>query len=384
MKHLGMIVLLAAGAACSGPSCAGAPVQAAARQAPPVGATPAASGTRTVKGKLPVSSPMIQRTLTLDEIDRLVWAPGANVSFAPTTIREREALAQLVPALAQGARAATPPDPQAWQQTAHDAGFRIEAWTVDGQPYWALVELPEQRRGAGAYVFRVAPAAHVEGATAAAEILLEAPHAYFDVGTGRLGAGLFFFPPPGARPRAFFTNTIHRYQSAPGKKLKQKNSPGDVAHNPEHGFSTATEAFVRALGGHVLVLQLHGFAGRPDEADDEDVAKGAAAKDATPAGAIAMVVSAGDKHGSSPRSLALAAALTKLFGAGVKRFPEDTRVLGATTNVQMRAIAHVPGAEFVHIEMSAETRKALAGDPALRAKLGTILFDTEAKADAKR
>jgi hypothetical protein len=366
MKHLGMMVLLAAGAACSGPSCAGAPVQAAGKKA-----APAASGTSTVKGKLPVSSTMIQRTMTLDDVDRLVWRPGASVTFAPTTIREREALGQLVPELLEGSRAATPPDPQAWQAQAEAAGFRIERWDVDGQPYWALVELPEQRRGAGAYIFRVAPAAADE----AAEILLQAPHAYFDVGTGQLGAQLFFFPPPGARPRAFFTNTIHRYQSAPGKKLKQKNSPADVAHNPEHGFSTATEAFVRTLGGHALVVQLHGFAGRPE--DDEDSA-GAAAGGAAPAGEIAMVVSAGDKHGSSPRSLALAAALTKLFGAGVKRFPEDTRVLGATTNVQMRALAHVPGAEFVHIEMSAATRKALAADPELRRGLGTILFNTTA------
>jgi hypothetical protein len=366
MRHLGMIVLLAAGAACSGPSCAGAPVQAAGKQ-------PA-------KGKRHVSSPMIQRTVTLDDVDRLVWRPGANATFAPTTIREREALKQLVPEILIGARAATPPDPQVWQPAANAAGFRIERWSVDDQPYWALVELPEQRRGAGAYIFRVAPVAPAApGAEPASEILLEAPHAYFDVGTGLLGAELFFFPPPGARPRAFFTNTIHRYQSAPGKKLKQKNSPSDVAHNPEHGFNTATEAFVRTLGGRALVIQLHGFAGRPEDDDEgaDAVAKGVPASPA-PAGEIAMVVSSGDRFASSPRSGALAAALVKLFGKGVKRFPEDVRMLGATTNVQMRALANVHGAEFVHIEMSAETRKALAGDRELRGKLGTILFDTEA------
>ena len=89
-----------------------------------------------------------------------------------------------------------------------------------------------------------------------------------------------------------------------------------------------------------------------------------------------MVVSAGDQHASSPRSAALAAALTKIFGAGVRRFPEDTRVLGATTNVQMRALRDIRGAEFVHVEMSAETRKSLAADPDLRRKWGTALMNT--------
>ena len=48
-----------------------------------------------------------------------------------------------------------------------------------------------------------------------ATILLEAPHNFYDVGTGRLAAELFFTKREGARPRALFTNTIQpTFQSA--------------------------------------------------------------------------------------------------------------------------------------------------------------------------
>ena len=316
------------------------------------------------KGRPAVTYSVIERSPSLDDIERLVWRPGIQARYAASTAAEREAIARLVPQLLAGARAAAPPELEPLEADAYQAGFRIERWRVDGQTYWALVELPERRRGAGAYVFRVGAAADADEP----EILLEAPHHYHDVGTGTLAAQLFFFPPPGRRPRGFFTNTIHRYQSAPGKRVKQKLSPADVAHNPEHVFATATEAFATALGGRVLVLQLHGFGNRVDE-DDE----------AEPAPDLAMVVSAGDARGSSPRSQALAAALARGFGAGVKRFPEDVAILGATTNVQARLLQRIRGAEFVHLELSAELRERLKGDAALRAQLATILFNTAAE-----
>ena len=67
---------------------------------------------------------------------------------------------------------------------------RLESWELGGQTFWALVEPPERRRGAGAYLFRV-------GATdgdAHPAILLEAPHADHDVGTGDISVALFIDP----------------------------------------------------------------------------------------------------------------------------------------------------------------------------------------------
>jgi len=291
--------------------------------------------------------------MTIDPIEARVWRPGGTTRFAPTTVAEREALATLIPALIHGARAPQPPDPSGWSRLARDAGFEIEDWQVGATRYWALLELPDQRRGAGAYLFRVGP-----DPDPGPELLLQAPQAFFDVGTERIAARLFFEPPPGRRPRALFSNTIHRYQTEAGQRVKRADSPADVAHNPDHAFNAATAAFAAAVE-RVLVVQLHGFG----DSDDE-------------LAGVAMVVSAGDDAGSSPRTAALATALDAAFGPGVKRFPEDTDKLGATTNVQGRALRRQPGAEFVHIEMSSQVRATLQRSAEARARFGRIVFNT--------
>jgi hypothetical protein len=285
-----------------------------------------------------------------------IYSAGPKATFHATTAREHEAIDKLIPQLLDGARAESPPDPLAWQQEAAAADFTLEVWRIADETYWALVEAPGKSRGAGAYIIRVGGPRET-GPT----ILLEAPHNFYDVGTGRLAAELFFTKRDGARPRALFTNTIHRYQLAPGDKAKRRHNPADVAHEPDHSFTIATLAFARTAG-NVRVIQLHGFGARDE--DDAD------------AGAIAMVISAGDATGSSKLSTAIGDALVRGFGADVKRFPEQTKQLGATTNAQGKLLRAQPGAAFVHVEMSAVVRDRLAADAGLREQLADALFDT--------
>jgi hypothetical protein len=306
----------------------------------------------------PAANDATPKTLTVDDYVRVMYAGAPQTTYAATTSSEHEAIAKLVPALLEAAWSATPGSPARWQDTAAAAGFRIDTWTIGGERYWALVEAEGRARGAGAYIFRVAPK------DAMPVVLLQAPHELYDLGTGRLAAELMFTPRIGVRPRALFTNTMHRYQLAPGDKKKRKHNPADVAHNPDHAFTVATDAFAIAAGD-VRVIQLHGFGARDDDDDDGD------------ASAITAVVSAGDKRGSSPLSNAIAVALARPFGGGVKRYPEDTQVLGATTNVQKRVLDGVRGAAFVHIEMSADLRKQLAASADVRAQLAAAVFDTE-------
>jgi hypothetical protein len=310
----------------------------------------------------PPTGTSAQRTLTLEQFEERVYGPGPKATFAETTASEHTAVAALIPKLLDGARADAPPDPLTWQREANAGGFHIEIWRVGGETYWALVEPPGKSRGAGAYVFRVGGPRET-GPT----ILLEAPHNFYDMGTGRLAAELFFAkrePRAGrARPRALFTNTIHRYQLAPGDKRKRRNNPADVAHQPDHAFTVATVAFARTAGT-VRVIQLHGFGSRDEDGDDGD------------AGSMAMVVSAGDPASSSPISAAIADALVRGFGSDVKRFPEEAKVLGATTNAQGKLLRAQPNAAFIHVEMSAAMRKRLAAEPAARAQLASALFDT--------
>lgn len=299
-----------------------------------------------------------ERALSIDGYEALVYGPGPDATFADTSAIEHETIAKLIPKLLEGSRTVPPPDPRAWQADAAPAGFHIEVWRIDNQTYWSLIESRDRARGAGAYVFRVAP--REDGPA----ILLEAPHNFYDLGTGRLAAELFFASPPGARPRALFTNTIHRYQLAPGNRKRRDHNPADVAHNSQHAFSIATEAFAIAAGP-ARVIQLHGFGSRTDDDGGE-------------IGDVAMVVSSGQSSGSSPLTGALASALGGVFGADVKRFPEDVRFLGATTNAQGRMLRRLDDTAFVHIEMSADLRKRLAASATLRDSLGAIVFNTKA------
>lgn len=313
-----------------------------------------------------VASPSdVVAPFTLDDYERVVYGPGRSATFVPTSVAEHHVIAQLVPRLVELASASQPLDTSVWnelRQQASAVGFRIETWTIGDDRCVALLEARGKARGAGAYIFRVAPA---DGEPT---ILVQAPHAYFDVGTGKLAAQLFFSPKQGVRPRALFTNSIHRYQLAPGDKGKKSRNPADVAHNRQHAFSIATQAFVDAAE-RARVIQLHGFGRRTDDGDGDTDGD---------AQAIGMVVSAGDAAASSPWSAAIATALVDSFGSAVKRFPEEVKLLGATTNVQGELVRNRDRNGFVHIELSADVRARLARDETLREKLATALFDTPA------
>lgn len=312
--------------------------------------------------------PELGAALTLEDFERVVYGPGPGATFVPTSALEHQVIAHLVPELLEWSSSPTIEVAAltAMREQANAAGFRIALWTVSGERYIALLEAEDKARGAGAYIFRIGPK------TGGPVLVLEAPHHYYDVGTGTLAAQLFFSPKRGARPRALFTNTIHRYQRAPGDKGKRKDNPADVAHNREHAFSVATQAFAIAAE-QARVIQLHGFGQRLDGDGDGD----------GDPGPIAVVVSAGDSDGSSPWSGAVASAIAKMLGdgmsgprdLGVKRYPEDTQVLGATTNVQGQLLRRLGPDRFVHVEMSAEFRGRLARDAELRGRLAAALFD---------
>jgi len=293
--------------------------------------------------------------ITVEDFEREIWSAGPGATYVPTTAAEREMLQKLIPKLLEGSRAQPPPDPQAWRDEANAVDFDIAIWKVYGETFWGLIEAPGKVRGAGAYIFRVAP--KETGAT----VLLEAPHNFFDLGTGRIAAELFFRPQTGNKPRALFTNTIHRYQLSPGNKKKRKDHPADVAHNPEHAYSYATEAFATAAGG-CRVIQIHGF-GKRDDVTGARIT------------AIEVVVSGGEPQAPTQASRQVSGSLTKDFGAGVKRFPDETQYLGATTNVQKKLLANIPNSEFVHVELSADLRDRLQKSAEARAMLARSLFD---------
>ncbi len=276
-----------------------------------------------------------------------LWPPLENVTFQPTTLEERAAFTRLIPALLKAA-ARQPRPPPELEALAKSIGFRLETRTLGTQreTVWALLEQPGKYRGAGAYLFRTGPAT---------DDVIQAPHAYFDKGTERLGAALFACAPEGRRPRAFVTNTAHRHRGHPDEKREDAEHPADVAHNPDHLFQLVTDLLARHLPS-LRIIQLHGF--------DEK-------KSAAREGVLAVVSSCSAKP--SPWARKVADRLVTQLGGGVRLYPEQTQLLGGTRNAQARLLQAYPRAWFLHLEMSAEMRRSLASPEPL-VRLGSALF----------
>ncbi len=288
----------------------------------------------------PEARPSAALDLTVGDARDRLFAAGREARYRRTTLIERAAVDALIPVLIDRAQRGVERT-RDLRLTARLGGLSVETWDVHGARYLALLERSDDPRGAGGYVFRVGEAAPV---------ILQAPHAYFDLGTGRIAAGMFFGSRKGPRARALFVNTLHRYE----RGEPERSSRADVCHRPDHLFSLATDRALRALPG-ALVIQLHGFDGEraPDGVD--------------------MILSAGVRETPSPALAAIAGRVRAQFGDGVRLYPTEVDVLGGTTNVQGRlATAHRAG--FVHVEMIKRLRDRLRKEPKLRHTLARALY----------
>lgn len=263
---------------------------------------------------------------------KALWPDKDKVRFRPTTLQERAVFSELLPSLLKTAVTGGLPTPDQ-KALAEQADFTIDVWELHGQRFFAVREKREAQRGAGAYVLR---------AGAAQNVVVQSPHAYFDLGTGAIGAELFVCAPEGARPRAFFTNTAHRFKGRPGERRADPDHPADLAHNGDHLFQVATDLMARALPA-VRVVQLHGFG--------EKANKGRKRK-------LSAVVSSGT-DAASPYIRNVATRMTEVVGDGVRTYPDETGAFGGTQNAQSRLLQLYPNARFVHLELSANLRRKL-------------------------
>ncbi|HZI16928.1 MAG TPA: hypothetical protein VE153_41560 [Myxococcus sp.] len=294
------------------------------------------------------ADPFVARPCTPDARFSSLWPKSEDVTFHPTTLRERKALGKLIPALLEAAPKRRTP-PKGLEKVAASAGFELEVWEGEKgvrDTFWVLREQPGKLRGAGAYVIRTGPAT---------DDVVQVPHPWFDRGTEDIGVGLFACAPMDRQPRLFMTATVHRYQGNPGETPEDPEHPADVAHNPEHLFQEVTNLAARALPAP-RVVQLHGFGTAKAGRDKELVA----------------VVSSGTRR---PTGWArkVSAGLVKLLGEGVRLYPEGAQVLGGTQNAQGRLLQAYDCAHFLHLELSVHARKALTSGEWL-ARVGHVLF----------
>lgn len=217
--------------------------------------------------------------------------------------------------------------------------FGMEVTPLEGWPDTLLVrEAGEKRQGRGAYVIR-------KGSTSS--FVVQAPHTFYDEGTFPIACDLFHR----TKARALFINTVHRYKGAP--ETVNKEHPADVAHAPMTLFQAGTEGVIEVLGKSTQVIQVHGFADRK-------------------LGARA-VVSVGEKKAGNPLVAKVAKAVEEVTGPKILKYPEDTKELGATTNVQ-GAVIRRAGGKFLHIEMDDGLRRELVKDAAFRGKMLDALW----------
>lgn len=276
------------------------------------------------------------------ELRRRLWTEPPPTYYVPPSAERSAALSALIHALLS-----TPnPEPEHLGELAYAAGFEIHAWYVSGHRLLAAVEPPNRQTGAGAYVIRV-------GEGGGRPVILQAPHAFHDLGTERIALALALRGHDW--PRALFVNTIHRYLDIDGERRERDGAPADPCHNPDHLFSVATAAALSALPDAEIV-QIHGFDSGRDPLEP------------------AVVVSAGDRTGATIRTREVAERLRLALGVDVALYPLDRTRFGATTNAQGRLVrSRGRSGRFVHIELSPELRRRLQRDARALAALAEAL-----------
>jgi hypothetical protein len=219
-------------------------------------------------------------------------------------------------------------------------GFDLVS-AASGDERLAMVrEASEAARGGGVYVFRQ---------RGARPVLLQAPHRFHDIGTGRIVLGLLAVG--GIRAAAW--NTVPRRHVRDGEMVDS-----DLAREPVSHFNAFGQAFARQHP-RGRVIQIHGFA-----RENRTTASGAAAS---------VIVSSGTEHPSRAVREVAECLSGVLAPEPVLLFPEDVRELGATTNVNGQILRRMGFRGFVHVELARELRDRLLDEPRLLERVGGCL-----------
>jgi hypothetical protein len=285
-------------------------------------------------GAAPPAPPSDGAPALAERLEALRKGGRHNVEYVPPGRDEEKEYGQWLLAVARAAIAGETPT------AAPPPGFVLERV----HDLWLLAEAPDRRRGAGAVAVRIG---------AAAPVLVEAPHTFFDMGTLPVALAAF----DAGRCRALLVNTVYRYASGEpvgGDDDGAVHAASDVAHAPSSFFLAAHRALL-GLEPRPAAVQLHGFADQ--RAHGADVILSASAT-------TAPLDAAG-------------ARLRSVLGDAVRLFPAEVSVLGGLTNVQAAA-SRDAGAPFLHVEMSRTLRDRLTADEALRRRAGAALVLTPA------
>lgn len=190
---------------------------------------------------------------------------------------------------------------------------------------WVIREQSSCKIGRGVYAVRVSKAQ---------SLAIQAPHSGADRYTGEIALHLL----QEGKAKAGAWRTVPR-------------SKADLAHLDGTYFQAFTRAFAQVFPSGQIV-QLHGF--------EQEKRVGRSVGEAE------IVLSNGTT--TPPARLTRVANCWKhALSVAVKRYPDEAKDLGATTNAQALLLHSLGHSGFLHVEMSEEIRAQLQRDPQLRA-----------------
>ncbi len=255
------------------------------------------------------------------QLDELLTQSIGQAGYEPSTKEELSRFEQRM--LRTLEQTSTPLElEQGWSED----GWQLIYWTYNGQSFAAICEQEHELRGRGFYVIRF---------NSNSNLVLQAPHRFYDMGSGTIVSALF----QENDCQAAAWNTVHRKQF-------------DLAHRRDSFLNAFTRAILK-FNDESIVVQIHGF--------ENDKQKG-------PARSAQLIVSNATEY---PGRIAREASIRfkENFGRdNVRLYPLEVRQLGGTKNEQARVVYEIGSVGFLHLELNKNFREQLQISPALRAK----------------
>jgi len=215
-------------------------------------------------------------------------------------------------------------------------GMQVEHLRYKGEVVLVVHEQTQHQYGRGFFVIRQKETD--------SPLLLQAPHSFKDLYTGRIALKLWM----AGNAKAAAWNTVPRWYDAQGQKVD-----ADMAHRGETFFLAFSKAFAKRYP-EGRTLQLHGFSQQKRETSQARSAD--------------IILSSGSKHLNSSVQH-FGRCLKQQLTDQVLLYPTEVSELGGTRNVISRELRYHAAHDFIHMEMSFELRSGLRKDKDLRHRL---------------
>ena len=219
-------------------------------------------------------------------------------------------------------------------------GFKLTHKKYAEESFFIVEEINQPLRGNGMYIIR----------SKFNHKMLQAPHAYKDLHTGKLALKLLIDGGYGS----LAINTVPRRYAYKGLEVT-----ADMAHLENTFFISFSHAFVKARpDGHII--QLHGF----------NSAKRLQTQD------ISLIISNGVKT-TSRHLMRQVTCLRQSVTKQVRAYPAEINTLGGTTNSIGKHLRKMGSSNFSHVEMNLDLRKQLLASKKLRDAFSNCLLNND-------